>query len=397
MRLNPILGLLLVCLVAAPLVGCSRKAEKLVGAGRVIRGPGGLGTTTRVQPTPDRDTYVEPGTADFGDLLIVGNDTLFTARILMAVASWNVPSDTLPGFALGEVWLEVPPDTTFFEGGNVNLHLTGSSWDTTSVAWPGPSLSTLLGSAADNRLTPGPFILPLNPAAYDSMKRWAQAPATVPGFALDRPGQGLLAYKTGGSRFRVAYTHTVSGSPKTDTLSTPVTQDFYLHSPIAPPPTGTESALILGGIYKAGIALHFPLDSVPAKVSIDQALLVLKQIVGPLFNLASSDTLAVIQVRRIESPWIESVTEKAPLGVDNATTASRLLRLAYTAADSTIRITIPGPLIREWASTSSSNQGFYVSLVHRTDPRRKFLIGSRESTARAQLHVTYTDLPPGRF
>ena len=396
MRLNPILGLMLVCLVAAPLVGCSRKAEHLVGAGRVIRGPGGLGTTKQVAPIPDRDTYVEPGTADFGDLLIVGNDTLFSSRIFLAAASWSVPSDTLPGFSLGQVWLEVPPDTTFFEGGTVNLFLTGSSWDTTTVAWPGPSVSTLLGSAADNRLTPGPFVLPMNPAAYDSMKRWAQAPTTVPGFALDRPGQGLLAYKTG-SRFRVEYTHTVSGLPKTDTLSTPVTQDFYLHSPIAPAPAGTEAAMILGGIYKAGLALHFPLDSVPAKVSIDQALLVLKHIVGPPFSLTSSDTLAVVQVRRIESPWIESVTEKAPLGVDNATTASRLLRFSYTAADSTIRIPIPGPLIREWAATSSSNQGFFVSLVNRTDPRRKFLIGSRESAHPPELHVTYTDLPPGRF
>ncbi len=384
-------------LVAALLAGCSRKAEKLVGAGRVIRGPGGLGMTTRVAPRPDRDTYVEPGTADFGDLLIVGNDTLFSARILMAVASWSVPSDTLPGFTLGQVWVEVPRDTAFFEAGNVNFYLTGSSWDTTSVAWPGPSPSTLLGSATDARDAPTPFVIPLNPAVYDSMKRWAQAPATVPGFAMERPGQGLLAYKTGASRFRVEYTHTVSGLPKTDTLSTPITQNFYLHSPIAPTPTGVEPALILGGIYKAGLAIHFPLDSVPAKVSINEASLVLKQIVGPFFSFTASDTLAVVQVRRIRASWSENVTEKAPLSVDDAATASRLLRFAYSPADSTIRIPIPGGLIREWARTSTSNQGFYVSLVHRSDPRRKFLIGSHESAHPAELHLSYTDLPPGRF
>lgn len=397
MRLNPILGLVMTILVVAALGGCSRKAENLVGAGRVIRGPGGLGKTTQVAPIPDRDTHVEPGTADFGDLLIVGNDTLFSARTFMAVASWNVPSDTLPGFSLASVWVEIPRDTTFLEVGSVSFYLTGSSWDTTTVAWPGPALATLLGSATDARDAPTPFVIPLNPSVYDSMKRWMQAPATVPGFAMERPGQGLLAYKTGASRFRVAYTRTVSGVPTPDTLNTPITQDFYLHSPIAPAPAGTEAALILGGIYKAGLALHFPLDSVPAKVSIDEAALVLKQVAGPLFNPNSPDTLALVQVRRIRSPWAEGVTEKAPLGVDDATTASRLLRFSYSAADSTIRIPIPGGLVREWAATSSSNQGFYVSLVHRTDPRRKFLIGSRESGNPVTLHLTYTELPPGRF
>src|SRR2546422_10144235 len=66
-RLNPILGLVMTILVVAALGGCSRKAENLVGARRVIRRPRGLGKATQVAPIPYRDTHVEPGTADFGD------------------------------------------------------------------------------------------------------------------------------------------------------------------------------------------------------------------------------------------------------------------------------------------------------------------------------------------
>src|SRR5262245_10212188 len=122
-RLRSIISLALAALIAATLLGCSRKAENLVGAGRLIRGPGGLGTTVRVAPIADRDTYVEPGTADFGTVLIVGTDTAFVARIFMAVASWKVPSDTLPGFTLGGISLEVPRDTTLLDVGTVNARL----------------------------------------------------------------------------------------------------------------------------------------------------------------------------------------------------------------------------------------------------------------------------------
>ena len=396
MRLNPVLALMLVALSAFPLTGCSRRAEKLVGAGRVIRGPGGLGTTVRRSPPADRDTYVEPGTADFGNALIVGTDTLFLARTFLAVASWNVPSDTLPGFSLGVVSLELPRDTTLLDAGNpVSAYTAASPWDTTTVAWPGPALALLLGSATDDRPAAGTFSIPLTPAVYDSMKRWGLSPGTAPGFVLNRPGQGLLAYKAGGSVFRVRYTHTVSGNPVLDSLDTRVTQDFYLHSPIAPAPTGTEPALILGGIYMTALALHFPVDSIPAAVSLDEASLVLKIAFGG--GLQGSDSLDVVQVRRIRAPWSESVTEKAALMVDDGTTAARLLRLSYSSADSLVTIGIPGAVLREWAATASSNQGFYVSLFNPVNRRRSFRLGSRESSRPAELHVTYTALPPGRF
>src|SRR2546430_17275414 len=82
-RLNPILGLVMTILVVAALGGCSRKAENLVGAGRVIRGPGGLGKTTQEAPIPDRATHVVPGTADFGDRLHIGIHPPFSWRTIM--------------------------------------------------------------------------------------------------------------------------------------------------------------------------------------------------------------------------------------------------------------------------------------------------------------------------
>jgi hypothetical protein len=394
-RLKQLLPLVLAALSVSPLVGCSRRAERLVGADRLARGPGGLGTTVRVAPIADRDTYVEPGTADFTDVLIVGTDTAFTARTFLAVAAWHIPSDTLPGFSLGVVSLELPRDTTLIDVGTVNAFTAASTWDTTTVAWPGPGLGLSIGSAQDLRSDPGAFSIPLTPAVFDSMKRWALAPTTAPGFVLDRPGQGLLSYKPGSALFRVRYAHTVSGNPVTDSLDSHVTQDFYLHSPISPVPTGTQQALVLGGIYKAALALHFPVDSVPAGVSIDEASLVLKVLVGG--GPVGPDTLDHVEIRRIRAPWSESVTEKAPLLVDNATTASRLLRASYSSADSLITIPIPGGLIREWAATSSSNEGFYVSLVNPVNRRRIFPIGSRESALPPKIHISYTQLPPGRF
>ena len=394
MRLRPVLLVALAVLGASLLVGCSRKAEQLVGAGRLGRGPGGLGTTVRTARTPDRDTYVEDGTADFGGVLLIGVDTLFNARTFLAVATWNVPSDTLPGFLLGRVSLELVRDTTLIDVGTVTLSTVGSPWDTTTVAWPGPAPATLLGSDLDGRDSPGAFSLTLNAAAYDSMKQWAGAPGTAPGFVLQRSGQGLLSYKPGVAVFRVRYTHLVSGNTVADSADSRVSHDFYLHSPLAPTPAGTEPALILGGIYKTALVLHFPVDSIPAAVSIDEASLVLKLLgsgpVGP-------DSLDVIQVSRIRAPWNESISEKSALTVDNTTTASSVLRAAYSSADSLVTIKIPSAVLREWSTTSVSNEGLYVSLINPVNRRRSFLLGSRESSRPAELHVSYTQLPPVRF
>ncbi|TMQ57256.1 MAG: hypothetical protein E6K76_10955 [Candidatus Eisenbacteria bacterium] len=395
MRHGPFFAVLLAVLSAIPVVGCSRKAERLVGSARLIRGPGGLGATVRFLRNPDRDTYVEPGTADFGDVLIVGRDTTFEARTFLAVASWKLPDTTLAGFSPGMVSLELKRDTTLLDAGVVSLFLVASPWDTATVAWPGPAHPTLLGSAQDDRPAAGSFSLALTPGSFDLVKQWAQDPASAPGFALERTGDGLLAYVPGAAVFRVRYTHLVSGNAVLDSVDTRVTQDFYLHAPISPPPTGADTSLVLGGLFKTALALHVPLDSIPAAVSIDEATLILN-IVG-IEVPDSGDVTDIVQVRRIRNVWSEGITEKGTLTIDDATSSSQSLTSAYAGAGRRIILRIPGALLREWAATSSSNEGLYVSLTHPVNRTKKFQVGSRESSRPPELHVSYTHLPPVRF
>src|SRR5512144_1390914 len=161
MRLKPLIAVLVVCLTGTFLVGCSRKAERLVGADRLIRGPGGLGATTRVIETPDRDTYVENGTAVFDSMLLVGQSGGFEARTFLLIGTVNLPDTTLPGFVPQILSLEFQRNLTLgFDPTTVNAFQT-TVWDTTAVSWPGPAPGALLGSAFDNRILTG-FSLPLN-------------------------------------------------------------------------------------------------------------------------------------------------------------------------------------------------------------------------------------------
>ena len=399
MRFRPVVAFLLATLVAAPMVGCSRKAEQLVGAGRVIRGPGGLGTTVRLVRNPDRDTYVEPGTADFDSLLLVGQSGTFQARTYLAVAIWSLPDTNLPGFQPQTISLELPRNLTLgFNPIQINLSLTAASWDTTTVAWPGPAAGAQLGSAIDDRTTAA-FSLPLNPGSFTQIVQWAQAPASVPGFVLDSPSVvDLAAYIEGGVKFRIRYTHTVVGQPLPvlDSVDTRVTQDFYLHSPLTPTPTGADTALVLGGLYKTALAVHFPVDSIPASVSVDEATLVLKLVPGSAVP-DTADVTGSIQVRPIGTSWTDAVTEQAPLTVNATPLTSGNVVLLYSSSDRRFAIRLPGSLMRAWALSPSTNQGVLISLVNRANLTKRFEVGSLESSRPAELHVTYTELPPGRF
>jgi hypothetical protein len=395
--LKPIHILVLAALVAAPLVGCSRKAEQLVGAGRLGRGPGGLGTTVRLIPNPDRDTYVQPGTADFDSLLLVGTSGTFEARTFLSVAAWTLPDTTLPGFTVQSVSLELRRNLTLgFDPTTVNLSLAASPWDTTTVAWPGPGAGTQLGSALDDRAA-ATFSLPLDPGSFPSVVQWAQNPTSIPGFTLQAPpGQDLAAYIAGAARFRVRYTHTVASAPVLDSVDTPVTQDFYLHSPLTPAPTGADTSLVWGSLYKTEIALHFPVDSIPAGVSVDEATLVLKLL--PATSAPdTADVLARFEVRAISGVWSEGVTDRSGLVVDTAVLASGNVVPLYSSANRSLAIRLPGALMRAWASNPSTNGGLLVRLVNRANLTKTFQIGSRESSRPVELHVTYTGLPPVRF
>ena len=397
MRLPSILVLLLAALIAALPAGCSRKAEKLVGAGRLIRGPGGLGTTVRLVPNPDRDTFVEPGTADFDSLLLVGTSGAFTASAFLAVNTWTLPDTTLPGFAVQSISLELQRNLTLgFNPLQINLSLTTATWDTTNVAWPGPAAATQIGSAQDDRTT-ATFSLPLNAGSFPTVVQWAQNPSAVPGFTLQTPpGINIAAYVAGAAKFRIRYTHTVNSAPVLDSLDSPVTQDFYLHAPLTPSATGADSSLVLGTLFKTALAIRFPLDSIPSGVSVDEATLVLSLLPGSAIP-DSADIRATVELRAIRNVWSETVTEQSAFTVDAGTVASGLLVPVYSSSDRTLRLRLPGSLIRGWASLPSVNEGLLVTLVNRANLTKRFDIGSRESSRPPVLHVTTTDLPPPRL
>jgi hypothetical protein len=396
-RLNPVFLVALSVLSALPLVGCSRKAEQLVGAGRFSRGPGGLGTTVRIAPTADRDTYVEPGTADFDSILLVGTSGLFEAHTFLSVVKWTLPDTTLPGFAAQTISLELPRNLTLgFDPTTVNLSLASAAWDTTNVAWPGPAAGAQLGSAVDDRAAAS-FSLPLAPGSFPQVVQWAHNPTSIPGFTLQAPPvQALAAYVAGGAKFRIRYSHTVSGAPVVDSVDTRVTQDFYLHSPLSPAPSGADTALAWGGLYKTGLALHFPVDSVPAGVSVDEATLVLRLLPGTAVP-DSADVNARVEVRAGTAGWNEAITEQSSLTPGSAVLASGRLLVLYSSTSRSLALKLPGSLMRQWASMPAVNGGILVTLVNRENLTKIFQVGARESATPTELHVTYTQLPPVRF
>ena len=397
MRLKPlIVSLTLACLVAS-LAGCSRRAEKLVGSDRLIRGPGGLGTTTRVARTPDRDTYLETGAAVFDSMLVVGQSGTFEARTFLAIGTVNLPDTTLPGFLPQSISLEMSRNLTLgFNSVTVGAFQT-TVWDTTTVGWPGPTPGTLLGSNVDDR-TVTAFSFPLNNMVFEQVVQWKVNPAaTPPAIVLTATGQPLAAYVAGSVKLRVRYTHTVSGSAVVDSVDSPVTQDFYLRSPLSPLATGVDSALVWGGLQQTQLLLHFPLDSIPSSVSVDEATLVLHL----LSNSALPDTAdqaGRIFVRAVRNAWPETVTGVSSLsGVDSTAFTSGNLIALYQASTTSIAIRLPGSLMREWVATPSTNGGLLVRLDDHRNLAKQFLVGSQESSRPPEIHVSYTELPPGRF
>lgn len=397
MRLKPlIVSLTLACLLAA-LAGCSRRAEKLVGSDRLIRGPGGLGTTTRVARPPDRDTYLESGTAVFDSMLVVGQSVAYEARTFLAIGTVNLPDTLLPGFLAQSISLELSRNLTLgFDPVTVSA-FQSTVWDTTAIAWPGPATGTLLGSVVDDR-TVTAFSFPLNNTAFQQVVQWKANPAaTPPRIELTATGQPLAAYVAGTVKLRVRYTHTVSGSAVLDSVDSPVTQDFYLHAPLAPLATGADTALVWGGLFQTQLAVHFPLDSIPSSVSVDEATLVLHLLASsPLPD--STDQAARVFVRAVLSAWPETATGISQLsGVDSTAFASGKLIALYQPSTTSIAIRLPGSLMRQWVATPSTNGGLLVRLDDHRDLPKQFLVGSRESSRPPELHVSYTELPPGRF
>ncbi len=383
---------MLAALSASPLVGCSRKAEELVGADRLARGPGGLGTTVRSVRDADRDTYVDPGGLDSSSTLFVGWQDNVEARSFFEVTTWQFP-DTLQGFQVLSASLLLGHDLSFGSG-TPNVGLRQATW-TPGLGWPGPPPGTLLGSRID-QLNAAEFSIPLNAAALNLISGWTQSPET--GFELQvSTGLGFAAYRTSTARFEIVYSFVNGGVPDTVTAYSAVAQGYFLRSPSAAAPgSGT---IVMGGFARSALALRFQSDSIPAAVSIDESSIVLNLLSDSALP-SSADSATYVEVRRIVAPWDESVTTKAELTVQDTLLARVPVRSSYHSGSRTIVIQIPGTVLRGWSGAPSTNEGIYVSLrdfVNHDREFQQYRIGSRESSVPSTLHLTFTEIPPGRF
>lgn len=373
--------------------GCSKKDGRLLGNERLLRGPNGFGTTTSEALFPDRDTYVSPGAANFSPTLLVGNDGVFESRAFFRIPAWSLPDTTAAGFAVSSIFLEVPYDTFTATPFSLVLNFATASAYDSLAAFPGAAPIQSLGTADAGIVLP--FVVPIPTSTFSPIKDWAHAPASLPGLMLYTVGgTGVTALRAGQARLRIGYDHIVSNASRRDTISTAIPLDFTLHTPGTPAPTGTDSTLILGGIYDWRVPLHFAPLAVPAGSTVNEATLRLR--VESANAVFTANRGVDLEVRRIRNTWLESENSLTPLGTDS-TTIVTTKRIAYGGtADSVIIVTLPQSLVREWTAAGGVNEGLLLTLKsNNTLPELR--LRSRESSNPIELRVSITTPPPGRF
>jgi len=396
------------------LCGCSNRVERIVGNERLIRGPGGLGTTVSVVSFLNRDSYVTSNTANFGPALLVGQSGSFDALSLFKVSTWRLPVETLTGFSPIAVHFVLPQRQILGVAGTlpVELSLTTVPWDS-SVTWPGPSLGAALGSTNYDFL--GALRVNLGPSGYSQIQQWAADPSLAPGFALVRTSAGNVgSFQAGSAVFRIFYQYTGTDSTETDSIDTHVSLNAYIHSPLSPPQTGTETTMIFGGAYECALALRAPVPPITDGSSVNELRILLPVTgTGPAANGATMpDTaLLTIDIFRIRASWTEGVTDLATLTIDSSPVSRLALPPFLTAQDTALSIPLPRVLTREWGADSTSNEGVLIKirdvtvrpssgvyrLAQTPAESPSFLIGSRESSRPPVLRVSTTTPPPGRF
>jgi hypothetical protein len=390
---NRLLPVLLVLVLS--LSGCAEKAARVLGNERLARGVEGLGTTTRGDTLVDRDTYANPSApAIRGATLLVGLETGYEARSLFRVGTWNLPDTSIHSNQIIRVYFQASFDSTVnldlpLTGTPLELHEAGAPWDTTTVAWPGPPLGLLLASGADDI---APFSLDLQSFAFDSLRVWSQRQDTT-GFVLNMPsGTGVRGFAAGTGIFRVVYTHLVNGIPTSDSLDTRLTTDLTIHTPLSPP-TGTETTLLLGGLFRAEALFHAPVPVPPQGFSINGASIV-AYIESPAFP---TDQEVEIRAYRVLRDWNES-----PVSADSAndlvgtTPIAILPHYRVRSAGDSITIPIPILIAREWSTNPSSNDGLVVRVTN-SFKAPEIRLFSRESVSPPVLRLSTTTPPPGRF
>jgi hypothetical protein len=375
-----------------------------VGNQRLLRGPGGLGTTQIQNPNSDRDTYVTPGTANFSSTLLAGRSSTYEARAFFKFTSFNLPDTNRTGFVPGDVLFELPEARLRRTPLDLDLQfgLTDAAVpDSAVIGWPGPGMGTQLGSITYD--FSGNLRLSLGPGSFNQFKQWALNPSSVPGFILRAPlVQGVAGFASNRARFRVPYTWNNAGTTVSDTITTLVTFDVYLHPPISPAATGADTALVLGGGFESSLAIHAPVPVIEPGASVNQLRLVLAVIdslpgVDGSILKDASDTSRVavsLAIYRITGPWTEGVTDEASTPHSIVPTAL-VLNVAVTPGDS-LSVPLPTSLARGWAENPASNDGILIS-IRSANINPGIVVGSRESSRPPVLRVSTTSPPPGRF
>jgi hypothetical protein len=388
-------------LLALPLLlcGCSKRAERIVGNERLIRGPAGVGTTAVQTSTPDRDTYVTPGTANYGPVLLVGsNSSGFEARSFFKSLKFNLPDTTLPGFTPGNILfdlpqsgvLRIPPSHLSVRFGGVSSSLVDSG----TIAWPGPSITTPLASKdyqGEARL-----VLDLGPA-FNQFKGWALDPSSAPAFVLEATTRDTVAaFQAGAARFRAVYSWNRQGTAVYDTVNSTAALDLYLHSPLNPPPTGAETALQLGGPFEPSVAIRAPVPAIGSGVSVNELRFVLP-VLGTIPAVDRSvvyDSSYFINVYRITGDWPEGATDLS--AVPYNTTPIAIISGKNAPAADTLSVPLPTSIARSWFQDPASNYGVLLT-VRSANVNAGLLLGSRESPTPPVLRLSTTTPPPGRF
>ena len=388
--------LIVLVLAAALAAGCSERAARITGNERLLRGVAGLGTTFTSDTLVTQDTYVTPATTQIkGATLLVGNQPVpnqgtFQARSLFRPITWTLPADTLAIVDSIRFRVEydtlvnenLPPGGTFYQ-----LYQAAAPWDTTNVQWPGPPLGTLLGQGPDAL---APLTIDLGASAIGTVRAWSRD-STFAGFVLNLDaGTGVRGFRAGTGRLEIV-THPAASPGTFTTTTTRLATDLTIHSP-ASPASGTETELLLGGLFQSEALLKAPVAPPSPGFSIDAATFV-AHITSPAFP---TDELVQIQAFQVGNPWTEGgASVDSTLGL--ATTAlATINNYRVRATGDSIVVPVPISVARQWAQDSTSNHGILIRITNSFD-HPEIRLASRESATPPTLRVSTTTPPPGRF
>jgi hypothetical protein len=386
--------------------GCSNRVERLVGNQRLIRGSGSLGTTTLENSTPDRDTYVTPGTANYGTTLLVGKSPTFEARSFFRFLKFNLPDTLISGFSPDSVVFILPQNPVLRSPlPDINVELGGTTQalvDSGGIAWPGPAITLPLASQDFSFV--GPLRLNLGPA-FNQFKGWALDPLNAPAFALEATatGRGVGAFRADAAFFSLYYTWTLNGVVHHDSTNTAVSLDLYLHTPLQPPPTGSDTRLLLGAGFEPSVAIRAPVPAVASGASVNE----LRFVFSVFDSIPAVDGLTVLHTAtdstrvafsldayQITGDWPETATDLSQIPY-NTTPIASFLNVTAQPGDS-LSIPIPLSLARVWFQNPAVNYGILIS-VRNANVFPGVVLGSRESAKPPVLRLSTTTAPPGRF